>query len=233
MVLTEHVTMQHELAHFTPDTSAHPIGVSIEPALTNRNRLTCAFRVILSIPHLVLVGGPSALALSLLLSPDAEANVDWGGGGGVLGVVAMVCATIAWFAIVFTGRMPHELWKLSAYYLRWRVRAAAYVALLRDEYPPFGDGAYPVRVELPPFPVRRDRVSVAFRIILAVPHLILVWLLGVAWLVSSVCAWFAILLTGNMPRGLHDFGTGVLRLTSNVEGYLLLLHDEFPPFSMH
>jgi hypothetical protein len=225
--------MQREIAHSTPVAGAHPIGISIEPALANRNRLTSAFRIILAIPHLVLVGGPSALALSLLFSPDSDRSMDWGGGGGVFGVVAMVCATIAWFAIVFTGRMPRELWKLNAYFLRWRIRAAAYVALLRDEYPPFGDGAYPVRITLPDFPVRRDRVSVGFRIILVIPHLIMVWVLGCAWLVSSVCAWFMVLITGNMPRALHDFGTGVLRWTTNVEGYLLLLHDEFPPFSLH
>ena len=225
--------MQPVIAHITPVAGTHPIGISVEPSLADRNRLTTAFRIFLAIPHLVLVGAPAALALSLLFSPDSNNSMDWGGGGGVLGVVAIVCATIAWFAIVFTGRMPRELWKLNAYYLRWRVRAVAYVALLRDEYPPFGDGAYPVDITLPDFPLRRDRVSVGFRVILVIPHLIMVWVLGVALLVSSVCAWFAVLITGSMPRALHDFGTGVLRWTTNVEGYLLLLHDDFPPFSLH
>ncbi len=224
--------MPNELVHAVPDAATHPITVSVEPALTNRNRLTSAFRIILAIPHLVLVGGPSALALSLLFSPDSGSGMDWGGGGGALGVVAMVSATIAWFAIVFTGHMPRELHRLSAYYLRWRVRVGAYVALLRDEYPPFGDGEYPVRVDIPDFPARRDRVSVAFRIILVLPHLVAVWFLGLAWLLTSMCAWFVILFTGRMPRALHEFAVGVLRWTTNVEGYVLLLHDEFPPFSM-
>ena len=61
-------------------------------------------------------------------------------------VVAFVCAVIAWFAIMFTGRHPDGLWGLAAFYIRWRVRAGSYVALLRDEYPPFGDGDYPVAV---------------------------------------------------------------------------------------
>lgn len=225
--------MYNDLAHSGLGESAHPIAVTVEPALTQRNRLTSAFRMLLAIPHLVLVGAPSALALSILFFPDSESSMDWGGGGGALGVVAMLSATIAWFGIVFTGRMPKGLWELSAFYLRWRVRAIAYMALLRDEYPPFGEGDYPVYMELPPYPAHRDRVSVAFRILLAIPHLFLLWILGVVWLVITVCIWFAILLTGSVPRALYEFGTGALRWTTNVEGFLLLLHDEFPPFSMH
>jgi hypothetical protein len=222
--------MQHELTLGHRGAHEHYIGLSVEPALVDRNRLTCAFRMILAIPHLVLVGGPVALAISLFFPPDGD--VDWGGGGGVLGIAAMVAAMIAWFAIVFTGRMPHGLWSLNAFYLRWRVRAAAYIALLRDEYPPFGEGEYPVQLELPDTGVARDRWSVGFRILLALPHLVMVWILGVVWMLTGVVAWFAILFTGNYPRSLYDFAIGVLRWSTDVEAYLLLLHDEFPPFSL-
>ena len=223
--------LQYELS--APDTvGARSIDVSVLPALTRRNRLTSAFRVILAIPHLILVGGPAALAISLLWSPDGEAGMDWASGGGVLGVTVMVAATVAWFSIVFTGRMPQGIWNLSAYYLRWRVRAAVYVALLRDEYPPFGEGPYMAELTLPLPGVPRDRVSVAFRILLALPHVFAIWILGIAWMLTSVCAWFVILLTGNYPKGLYEFAVGVLRWSTNVEAYLLLLHDEFPPFSL-
>ena len=60
----------------------------------------------------------------------------------------MIVAFIAWFAILFTGEYPPGLWNLAAFYLRWRVRALAYTSLLRDEYPPFGDGEYPASVVL-------------------------------------------------------------------------------------
>ena len=224
--------MPHELTLGHPGASAHSVGLSIEAQQSERNRLTCAFRVVLAIPHLVLVGGPVALALSFVFPPNADRGMEWGGGGGVLGVVAVVAAAISWFAIVFTGRMPVGLWKLSAFYLRWRVRAAAYVALLRDDYPPFGDGPYPLQLDMPRPHVARDRWSVGFRIILALPHLFMVWILGVAWMLTSVVAWFAILLTGRYPRSLYEFAIGVLRWSTNVEAYLLLLHDEFPPFSL-
>ena len=59
-----------------------------------------------------------------------------------LGYASQAVAIISWFAILFTARHPDGLASLSTFYLRWRVRAVAYSALLRDEYPPFGDGDY-------------------------------------------------------------------------------------------
>jgi hypothetical protein len=49
--------------------------------------------------------------------------------------------------------------------------------------------------------------------------------------VTSFVAWFVILFSGNYPQGLYDFGVGVLRWFIRVESYLLLLVDEYPPFS--
>ena len=40
---------------------AYPVSLSVTPSVWNRNRLTTAFRLILAIPHLILVGGVGAL----------------------------------------------------------------------------------------------------------------------------------------------------------------------------
>jgi hypothetical protein len=53
-----------------------------------------------------------------------------------------------------------------------------------------------------------------------------------AWVVTAVIAWFAILFTGRYPAGMIDFGAGVLRWSLRVEGYQLLMRDEYPPFSL-
>src|SRR5688500_19696734 len=177
-------------------TAPYPVRLRSVRSLEQRNRLTTAFRFILAIPHLLLVGAPIAAAMTWGRTSEAGVDHSWGAGGGALGAVAFVCALIAWFAIVFTGRAPDGLLKLSAFYLRWRVRSSAYVALLRDEYPPFGEAAYPVEADIPVPLEPRDRLTVAFRPILALPHLLLIWLLGVAWGVASIVAWFAILFTG-------------------------------------
>jgi hypothetical protein len=212
--------------------TVHPVGIRVTPALEDRNRLTTAFRLVLAIPHLILVGGPIALTLSWTTGVDSGVRPDWGLGGGALGLVAALCALIGWFAILFTGRYPEGLAKLASFYLRWRVRAVGYTALLRDEYPPFGDGDYPLSLELHEPEGERDRLTVAFRPILAIPHLLAVWVLGFAWLLTTLFAWFAILFTGRYPAGLYEFAVGVLRWNTRVEAYLLLLHDDYPPFSL-
>jgi hypothetical protein len=223
--------MQPELTAAPYPHAAHPVGLTIVPALTNRNRLTCAFRVILAIPHIILVGGPIAFALSLVWRPEGQPKVEWGS-AGVLGAVAAVSAVIAWFAIVFGARHPEGLWKLGAYYMHWRARAVAYLTMLRDEYPPFGEGPYAVELVLPPPEAPRDRITVAFRIFLALPHILVLWVLGIAWAITSLIAWFSIVFTGNYPPRLYEFGVGVMQWSARVECYLLLLRDEYPPFSL-
>ena len=217
-----------------PSEEAHPVRIHVEPALEGRNRLTTAFRLILAIPHLILVGGPIAVAIAWSATGGNASDLNWdaSASGGVLGAVAAVCGIIAWFALIFTGRHPSGLWRMAAFYLRWRVRAAAYLALLRDEYPPFGEDAYPARLALAPAAANRNRVSVLFRIILAIPQLVLIPFLGIALGCTTLVAWFAILFTGRYPAGLYHFAVGVLQWNIRVEAYVLLLHDEYPPFAL-
>jgi len=208
------------------------LQLQVQPALAGRNRLTTAFRLVLAIPHLLLVGGPVAVAFSCGTRTDVVRNSNWAANGGLLGAVAMIAAFITWFAILFTGRYPDGLWDLVAFYLRWRARAMAYVSLLRDEYPPFGDGAYPVELMLHRPAPPRDRLTVAFRLVLAIPQLVVLWAVSVAWAIATVIAWFAILFSGRYPATLYDFSVGALRWNIRVEAYLLLLYDQYPPFSL-
>jgi len=113
--------------------AVHPVDIHVEPHLIGRNRLTVGFRLILAIPHLVLVGGPAAA----IFSWGSDSGANWGASGGVIGVVAAICALIAWFAIVFTGEYPEGLYRFGVGVFRWSTRVEAYTLLLRDEYPPF------------------------------------------------------------------------------------------------
>jgi hypothetical protein len=56
--------------------------------------------------------------------------------------------------------------------------------------------------------------------------------LNIAWVLTTIVAWFAILFTGRYPRGLYGFAVGVLRWDMRVEAYLLLMRDEYPPFRL-
>jgi Domain of unknown function (DUF4389) len=221
------------------DSSAnpHPVTYFVTPQLTGRNRLTCFFRWLLIIPHALLVGGVSAVGIGTIGSILQVAGVKSGnyfgfGGEGVLGLLATVVAVISWFAIVFTGKQPRGLWDLVVMYLRWKSRVVAYGALLRDEYPPFGEGDYPVQFGLGDFPEERNRVTVGFRLLLVIPHGIILFFLSIAWAVSAFIGWLSILFTGSYPEGLYRFAVGYLRWSLRVEAYFLLIHDEYPPFSL-
>jgi hypothetical protein len=206
------------------------VDVVVPPALTRRNRLTCAFRPLLAIPHAILVGAPVALVASS--GGTNGPRLHWGASGGLFGVVAFVVAVLAWFAIVFGAGYPDGLWNLAALYMRWRVRAFAYMALLRDEYPPFGDGSYPAELVLERPTGPRNVLTVAFRLILVIPHAIAIWLLSIMWVIVTIIMWLSILFTASCPEKLYRFSVGVLRWSTRVEVYLLLLRDEYPPFSL-
>ncbi len=215
----------------SPET--YPVTYDVEPQMTERNRLTCAFRIILAIPHLILVGGPGLGTPEFgYIRGGSGARFSGFGAGGVLGLVAGVTAVISWFAIVFTGKQPKGLWDFTSFYLRWRSKAIAYTALLRDEYPPFGEGEYAVTFAPGEYLDVRDRVSVGFRIFLLIPHFIVLFFIGIAWGITAIIGWFAILFTGGYPEGLYKFAIGYLRWSLRVEAFGLLMNDKFPPFSL-
>ena len=95
-----------------------------------------------------------------------------------------------------------------------------------------GNSSYPADVVIMAPGTVRDRLSIALRLIFALPHLLVLALLGIAWFVTTVIAWFAILITREYPPALYRFGVGVLGWAVRVEAYMLLLVDEFPPFTL-
>jgi hypothetical protein len=205
----------------------YPVSVSVEPALANRNRLTTFFRLILAIPHVILVGG-----ISYGTAYSDDNTIRFGGEGGLLGAVAFFLAIVSWFTILFAGTHITGIRQFTLFYIRWRVRALSYLMLLEDAYPPFGDAPYPASIEVTDPVAPRDRLTVAFRILLAIPHFIVLLFVLLAWCLTTIVAWFSILLTGSYPQGLYEFGVGALRWRLRLEAYMLLLVDEYPPFSL-
>lgn len=216
--------------------SGYPVNLDYEPQITGRNRLTTAFRLILSIPHIFIAGlltGSSAGG-----SSNRDGSTDSGDfimsliSVGILGIAAGVMAVVSWFAILFTGRHPKSFWEFEYWVLRWQTRATAYFFLIRDEFPPFGEGEYGAQMDVANPDSQRNRLTVFFRFFMLIPHLVVLIFLDIAWVVVTVIAWFAILFTGNYPEGMYGFGTGVLRWHVRVSAYGYLLRDEYPPFSL-
>jgi hypothetical protein len=89
--------------------------------------------------------------------------------------------------------------------------------------------SYPVTFEAD-YVERRSRLSTFFRLILVIPHAIVLIFYAFAAYVVIVIAWFALLFTGRWPRGMYDFVAGFWRYATAVNGYLYLLTDVYPPF---
>jgi hypothetical protein len=96
---------------------------------------------------------------------------------------------------------------------------------------PAGPSDYPVRFDVE-YPERLSRWKIFVKWLLAIPHFIVVYLLQIVNSLMVFIAFFAILFTRKWPRGMFDFSVQIQRWTANVLAYsLLLLRDEYPPFS--
>jgi hypothetical protein len=78
--------------------------------------------------------------------------------------------------------------------------------------------------------LQRNRLTVFFRLILAIPHVIWLLLWGIVATLVAIANWFATLVKGGSPKGLHDFLTTYLRYQTQVYAYILLIADPFPSF---
>jgi hypothetical protein len=207
---------------------SHPVSLAVVPQTANRNRMTTLLRLILALPHIILVGGIAGE----LWSASAHSILSIGGTTGLLGAVVSLLAIVSWFTIVLSGQHVQGIREITMLVLRWRARAMAYVMLLVDDYPPFGDGPYPVTLTIvDPPAAARNRLTVGFRLLLVIPHAIALFFVVCFWWLITVVAWFAILVTGRYPEGLQQLAIGAMRWALRVEAYLLLLVDDYPPFS--
>jgi hypothetical protein len=157
-----------------------------------------------------------------------------------LRVLAEVVSIVSWFAILFTGAMPESLANLQAMFLRYETRIYIYASFMREEYPPFAftmtpldDGEDPrVRVDFRPELADRNRLTVGFRLILAIPQLVVITVLGIVAWVVTVVAFFVVLFNGRWSEGARNLVINVMRWYLRVQAYVLLLTDEYPPFSL-
>lgn len=189
--------------------TGYPAEVTFAQGALERNRLTTFFRIILAIPNLIVVS--------------------------LWGIGFMVTSVLAWFAILFTGKYPEGLYRFGVGYMRMVADAYAYLFFMTDEYPPFSGNdqkaaSYPVQYSVV-YSGSSNRLTVFFRIILAIPALIFAYIIYIAAEICGFLAWFAILFTGRYPQGLLSFVQGALRCYMRISTYLYWMTDQYPPFN--
>ena len=182
----------------------HPIQLVNNDDL-QRTRLTVFFRVILSIPHWIWLA--------------------------VWGIAVYIAALIGWVIGIFTGRLPDPLHDFIASYTRYFTHVYAYWHLLADPFPSFsGNAAYPVDITIAP-PQEQSRLTIFFRLLLAIPAFLLAYVFRVLIGVLAFIGWFYALATGRMSEGIENLGNFAVRYESQTLGYSLLLTASYPSLS--
>lgn len=184
---------------------AYPVTFEAD-YVERRSRLSAFFRAILAIPLLLVLY--------------------------VYGILATIALVIAWFAIIITARYPQALYDFLASFTRFEVRVTAYAALLCDPYPPFtgrDDSSYPVRMELTRLQ-SYSRLKTLLRVILAIPIVILRYVMNLLLEISAIFAWFIIVILGRLPKGMHDMMVLANSYIARSDAYIYLLTETYPPF---
>lgn len=89
---------------------------------------------------------------------------------------------------------------------------------------------YPLRFDVE-YPERLSRLLIFVKWLLAIPHFIVLYFLGIIAELFLLIGFFAILFTKKYPKGLFDFVVNVYRWNANAVAYTALMRDEYPPFS--
>lgn len=203
LILTDRYPSSDPLAAVEPlPTRADPVRMENDDDL-RRSRLTVFFRLPLAVPHLVW--------LSL-----------WG-------ILALLAAIASWFATLATGTSPQRLHRFLAAYVRYQLHVGAFLYLVGNPFPGFAgaEGTYPVELRVAER-MPQNRWTVFFRLVLALPALLLGAAYGSLLFLVAVLGWFAALFTGRMPLGLRNAGALALRYTAQLYGYLFLVTESYP-----
>jgi hypothetical protein len=156
----------------------------------------------------------------------------------VWGVSAAV-GSLAWFTCLALGRMPTGFRDLLAYTLRYGAQTWAYLLFLTDRYPDADPSEPPAVQPTPKKPVnlrveddlRRSRLTVFFRLLLTIPHIVWLVLWGIVAFLALIVGWFATLFTGRLPAALHRFLAAYVRYATHVFAFLFLVANPFPGFA--
>lgn len=200
--------------------SGYPANLTVDYPEVKRNRLTAFFR-----PFTVI---PIAILLGLLVGPAAREGTQHYAMsvGGVVFLPTMLM-------LVIRQKYPRWWFDWNLALASFAMRVWAYMALLRDEYPSTDleqavhlDLSYPDTSEL-------SRWLPLVKWLLAIPHYVVLGVLGVAVVCCVIIAWFTILVTGRYPLSLFEFVAGVFRWAFRVCAYAFLLAtDRYPPFTL-
>ena len=199
---------------------SNQIETQIDVTLTDRNRVTAFFRLVLVVPIAIFVASFAPLIAD---SESSDLNALF---TGFLALPVVL-------ALVFRQVYPSYLLAFNEALLSLQTRVNAYVFLLTDEYPSIEENDV-VSVTFPEVDAKAlNRYLPLIKWLLAIP----LYIVGIAYIVYgaflTLFAWISILFTGNFPEFCAEGIVGVIAYWNRVVGYaLVLVTDEYPTFSL-
>jgi hypothetical protein len=156
----------------------------------------------------------------------------------LLAIVERALALLSFFLVLFTTRIPDGIFNFRVMTYRYQWRVTTFALFMRDEYPPFSfattpgdDGIDTARLSIQP-PGEMNRWLPLVKWILAIPHYIVLTVLGVGVFFVWIFTFFAVIITGRYPQTLRDYVVGVARWGYRVNAYVLFMTDQYPPFRL-
>jgi hypothetical protein len=205
------------------------------------------FRLVLALPAILLataLGGGFTTGSDDFSSwgasnsnDDASWTLLWSFSPGA--GVAAAAAFLAWFFAVCLGRSPRGLRDLVAFALGYGAQAGGYLFLLTPRYPSSDPARAEPYAQLPDHPVRavvtddlaRPRLTVAFRLFLAIPHFVWLFLWTLVVFVIAFFVWLLALVLGRLPAPLHRFYAAYVRYTVHLFAFVYVIGRRFPGFT--
>ena len=207
----------------------YPVVFNVERA-EKLNRLTTLFRIILVIPIAIILGIVAVYTATGLVNSDGNfANTS-----GYSAIAAGLGVATA-LMILFRQKYPRWWFDFQMELQRFSLRVTVYALALRDEYPST-DEKQAVTLEIPYPDVEKDlkRWMPLVKWFLAIPHYIVLAVLGIFGIFVAIIGWFAVLITGRYPEPLFNYIVGIMRYWLRVWAYVgLLATDKYPPFSLN
>jgi hypothetical protein len=199
----------------------YPVTFSVDYPDRPLDRVTSAFRILWVIPIAIVLG----------MVDHATGGVHRGG-GGILAAGGIPVLPVL-LMLLFRRKYPRWWYDWNLELSRFSSRVGVYALLMDDSYPST-DEHQSVHLDYPQVTGQElNRWLPLVKWLLAIPHYIVLFFLGVATFFVVIYAWFAILFTGHYPRGAFEFVEGVLRWSNRVAGYALtLVTDVYPPFRL-
>ena len=223
--------------------SEYPVDLEIDPPV-RQGRWGGFFRLLIALPALLL-----AAALGGGFVTGGSSQSSWSASGGneeaaywsasSFGGVAAAAAFLAWFVIVVRGSEPRGLRDLTTFSFSYAAQAGGYLLLLTPIYPTSDPEQAEPYAHLPEHPVsitasddlERPRLTVLFRLFLAIPHFVWLLLWSIAIFFAVLVAWVVALVAGRVPEALHRFIAAYIRYATHLGAFVYLVGRRFPGFT--